>query len=434
MTGRKHGALAFLAITAWAGLAQANGRFPYANHLVVDPSDPRHVLVRTTYGFIQTVDGGDSWTWICEQSVGYGGAFDPAIALTGSGRALAGLFDGLSSSPDRGCSWSVAADPVLAKQFVIDLVVQSTDPKHALALTSTGAIDGFHVVLAESKDGGAAWAQLGVALPKDFNSETLEIAPSRPQRIYLSGIAGEPRQGVLFSTDDSGSTWERLSFDLAGGLAPYLAAVDPKDPQLVYVRLNGDGSAGQGDSLWASRDGAKTWTKLAETKGDMLGFALSPDGSKLAFGGPTDGVWLTSTTAPAPTKVSSVAARCLAWSAAGLYACGDEYPDGFTVGLSTDDGKTFRPLNHLTRLSPLECASSTATGSLCPKEWPKVRSTLGVDEVDAGPVPDAGPTPPAVKGDDDGGCSIGARTAPAFGLLALGLAALARFTRRATRS
>lgn len=422
-------ALAFLAVTSFTGLAQANGRFPYANHIVVDPSDAQHVLVRTTYGMIQTFDAGASWKWVCEQSVGYGGAFDPSIAVTGTGRELVGLFDGLSTSSDKGCTYAVAGDAVLAKQFVIDLVVQSTAPTHALALTSTGAADGFHVVIAASNDGGGTWAQLGAALPKDFNSETLEIAPSRAQRIYLSGTAGEPRAGVLFASDDDGATWERLSFDLKGGLAPYLAAVDPKDPQVVYLRLDGNAANGQGDSLWVSRDGAKTWTVLGETKGDMLGFALSPDGSKIAFGGPSDGIWLTSTTSPAPAKVSTVGARCLGWSAAGLYACGNEYPDGFTVGLSNDDGKTFKALNHLPVLSPLACPSTTTTGELCGKEWPKVQATIGTED-DAGPIGDAGPAPQPQPPSDDGGCTYGARTLPTFGLLALALTALARFARR----
>lgn len=421
----------FCAITAWTGVAQANGRFPYANHIVVDPSDQKHVLVRTTYGMIQSFDAGASWKWVCEQSVGYGGAFDPAIAVTGTGRELVGLFDGLTTSADRGCTYALATEPVVTKQFVIDFVVQPSDPKHALALTSTGSSGGFHVVLAESKDGGATWAQLGADLPKDFNSETLEIAASRPERIYLSGTAGEPRQGVIFVTDDGAKTWDRLAFDLNGGLAPYLAAVDPNDPQIVYVRLDGNATNGQGDSLWVSRDGAKTWTKLAETKGDMLGFALSPDGSKIAFGGPADGLWLTSTTTPAPTKVSSIGARCLGWSAAGLYACANEYPDGFTVGLSTDEGKTFTALNHLATLSPLECAASTTTGALCAKEWPKVQATIGTEN-DAGTSTDAGATP-APPTDDEHGCAYGARAAPSIAIVALALTGLAKLSRRRAR-
>lgn len=405
--------LAFVAVSAVSSVASANGRFPYANHLVVDPSDAKHVVVRTTYGMIQTFDSGTSWKWVCEQSVGYGGAFDPAIAVSGTGREIVGLFDGLTTSADRGCSYQPASEAFLQKQFLIDFVVQPTDPKHVVGMTSTGSSSGFHVVLAESKDGGATWSQLGDALPLDFNSETLEIAPSRPERLYLSGVSGEPRAGVIFKSDDAGKTWIRSSFDLKGGLAPYLAAVDPKDPQIVYVRLDGDSTMGQGDSLWRSADGGATWTQIGQTKGEMLGFALSPDGSKVAFGGPSDGVWLTSTTSSSPAKTSAIGARCLTWAAAGLYACANEYPDGFTVGLSNDEGKTFKPLNHLAVLSPLECAAPTSTGSLCPKEWPKIQATIGTD--DAG-TSDAGPTPtPAPPSDDPScGCSTPGRATGAL--------------------
>jgi photosystem II stability/assembly factor-like uncharacterized protein len=429
--------LAFVVVTTWTGLASANGRFPYANHLVVDPADHAHVVVRSTYGILQSFDAGASWKWLCEQSVGYGGPFDPAITVSGSGRGLVGLFDGLTTTVDRGCTWVAANDPVITKQFVIDFVLDAQQPTRVLALTSTGTSDGFHVVVAESNDGGGSFAPLGVDLPRDFDSETLEIAASRPERIYLSGTAGEPRQGVIEKTDDAGKTWERLAFDLQGGLAPYLAAIDPKDPDVVYARLDGNATDGQGDSLWVTRDGAKSWTQIGQTKGEMLGFALSPDGSKIAFGGPTDGLWLTSTATPAPAppapvKVSGVGVRCLTWSAAGLYACGSEYPDGFTVGLSKDEGRTFDALNHLSALAPLECPSTTPTGALCGAEWPKVQATIGTDD-DAGLPADAGPSasPPASSG--EGGCSYGALAKSPWALTLVMLAALAGFSRRRPR-
>lgn len=73
-----------LAVVTVASRASANGRFPFANQLVVAPKDPTHIALRTTYGFLQSLDAGKTWVWVCEKSIGYGGTFDPAIGITGT--------------------------------------------------------------------------------------------------------------------------------------------------------------------------------------------------------------------------------------------------------------------------------------------------------------------------------------------------------------
>jgi hypothetical protein len=54
----------------------------------------------------------------------------------------------------------------------------------------------------------------------------------------------------------------------------------------------------------------------------MLGFALSPDGSRLAYGGPADGLFIgASDGSEGFTKLSELRVRCLRWNQTGLYAC-----------------------------------------------------------------------------------------------------------------
>lgn len=431
-------ALTVCAVLAWTATASANGRFPYANQLVVAPSDDKHIVLRTTYGIVESFDHGTTWKWLCEASVGYGGKFDPAIGITKSGRILVGLFDGLSSSTDRGCNFDRVGGALFTKQFMIDLVVEKNDPSRAVAITSTGRPDGsgFHVIVGESTDSGATWTQAGVDLPLDFNSETIEVAPSRTDRIYASGLlAGTTRQGLIQKSDDRGKTWERLPVDLGlNGLAPYISAIDPNDPDTIWMRIDGDAILLAPDRLVVSRDGGKTFTEVARATGEMQAFALSPDGTKVAFGGPTDGVWIASTTDPKPTKVASLGARCLTWTKAGLYVCATEYPDGFTVGLSTDEAKTFKPLYQLSFVTPLECAPSTTTGKSCPTEWPKVQGTIGTPIEDSGPMPvDGGtgakpPATPAAAGPC--GCGLAGPSGARLGLFALTLALVSSFARR----
>jgi hypothetical protein len=189
---------------------------------------------------------------------------------------------------------------------------------------------------------------------------------------------------VIERSDDRGATWQELPIPgTDASHLPYIGAVDPTSPDVLYVRLDGDPA----DQLLVSKDGGATWQKVFETTGNMSGFALSPGGATVALGGGADGLW----TAPAATlqftKVSEASVACLTWSLGGLYVCADEHADMFTVGLSTDQGKTWRPLMHLQDLcGPLQCDASTSVGQQCPSLWPSTQSILDAtcDGSDAG--------------------------------------------------
>ena len=84
-------------------MAGANGRFPKAQALVTRPgSDGRELYMRATFGVMRSTDGGASWRWMCEPSLGYDGTWDPAIAVTRDGVLWVGLPDGLAYTRD-GC-------------------------------------------------------------------------------------------------------------------------------------------------------------------------------------------------------------------------------------------------------------------------------------------------------------------------------------------
>ncbi len=270
-------AIAALALVLVPATAAANGRFPYANQLVVAPTDPTRLTMRTTYGVLQSFDAGARWLWLCETSIGYGGTLDPAIAVTAEGRLLAGLFGaGVATSSDRGCTFTSDAAPFTGL-YVIDLAVDPSNPSRVVAITSSGSAGGtFTVVVGESVDGGATWKQLGAALPPTFNAETIEVAASRKERLYASGSrTGVPsdagadgevgpagRVGLLYRSDDHGASWKELPVDLEGGLAAFVSAVDPKDPDRIYVRVSADPKSGSTtDHLLFSPDGGASFTR-----------------------------------------------------------------------------------------------------------------------------------------------------------------------------
>ena len=383
---------------ASSGDARANGRMAAAHQLIASPSDPSLLAMETTFGILVSQDQGKALGWVCESAVGYGadGSQDPSIALT-TKLLLAGLREGLAVSPDRGCSWSIALD-----EPVVDLVVRPDDPHTAYALTSKYAAVGdgggnlFTTHVFVTHDDGLTWTPQGAALDPAVQVETIDIARSDPTRIYVGGAGqhttddgGIEPVGIVLASRDSGATYtetaiplDASNFELEG--AAYVSAVDPTNPDRVYVRI-GDGFV---DRLLVSDDGAATLRTAFQAKGPLLGFALSDDGSRLYVGGPLDGVVF----APVPPADKGPLASsafeqkgifnitCLSWIRGELYACMGEPAHTYVqqLGMSTNDGASFAQVFPLACLTgPLACLNPAAA-ALCNLSLGVVHAGLGV--------------------------------------------------------
>jgi photosystem II stability/assembly factor-like uncharacterized protein len=419
--------------------ALANGRFPAAGQIAVDPADPSHLVVRTTFGLVATRDGGARWSWICEQAMGLGGAQDPMTAVGGGGALLVGAAEGLLVSRDGGCDWAHGPAGV-GDHYCTDLATLRDHPERAIFLESVAVGAGFATEVWTTSDSAKTVTQLGADLPDEFIGLTLDVAPSDPTRIYVSGRRGAPSYpGAMVRSTNAGATWEPIDPPgLDASNLPFIAAVGPNDADLVYVRVDGP----EGDRLLVTRNGGATWATAFEAKGALLGFALSPSGAMVALGGDQDGLYRASSADLAFEPVSNSSIRCLTWTGAGLYACGDEMTDGFTVGLSTDDGASFTPVMHQGNVcGPLACPAGSSVAGACPAAWDAVATELDAKECadpeDAG-APDAGdeagaPSPPGSEsgaggsdGSGDGGCACAVPGEPQspkpIALLGIGLA------------
>ena len=236
-------------------------------------------------------------------------------------------------------------------------------------------------------------------------------------------LAGVP-SGVLLRSTDGAQTFAETDFPLIAGdaglldRAPYVSAVDPTNPDRVYVRVdNIDGSR-----ILVSDDGLATTRQVWQAQGDILGFAVSPDGTTVYAGGPTDGLHVATSAALSFTSQAWPGqVQCLAFQGTRLLACSDEV-SGFAIGASTDDGKTWTPMLHLSCVQgPLTCDPTSAVTTQCVPLWAAQQEQLGgACVLDAGT--DAGSpaggddgggavTPPTSKPPAKGGCSC---TAPAL--------------------
>lgn len=352
--------------------ARANGRFPAANQIVFSPTDPNLLVLRTTFGILFSHDGGVTWLWLCEDVLGISSAAvgDPVLALTvGSVVAGPGQMNGLFVSRDTGCNWSSAGGS-LEGQLIKDLVVKPGAPDVVLALTSTYGLSagaeggpGYSQEVDTSPDDGMSWSALGSPLDPSASATSIELAASDTDRIYVSAIRGanETRTASLFVSTDAGGTWtERpVPIDPNTEAEIYIAAVDPMTADRVYVR-----TLGQPSRLLVTSDAGQTFQPALSLSGQMLGFALSPDGSRVYAGSIEDGLFVAGRDALAFEHASKIHVQCLATHGADLWACSDE-PSGFIAGVSNDDGATFTAKAHLKAQPMITCTANSNAASQC---------------------------------------------------------------------
>jgi hypothetical protein len=381
--------------------AGANGRYPSAGQIALSPgAGSESLLVQATYGILR-VDGSGEGRWICEQSVGYGGEQDPPIALAGDGELLVAPAEGLRVSLDRGCSFEPPSG-ALEAAYTTDLSVDPSMPSRVYA-TSSPTSGAGPSLLARSDDGGRSFSSLG-SIGEGLLTLTIEVAPSDPNRIAVTALEGSAFTPVLLVSDDAGTTWVSHVLPTVG--SPYLSAIDPLDRDRFYLRFDSDGD----DALYVTTDGGATVQLVTVSTGPMLGFALSPDGSTLAIGGPAMGVRIADATELDFVDAARIGVRCLRWGQSALYACA-EIADGLIVARSLDDGASFEAMLASRDLLELDCPPETPTADLCPGAWGAVATLLGAGSSESGSSASSSSSGGGERPVDEAGCGIGGRAA-----------------------
>lgn len=364
--------------------AWANGRYPLSNQLVVGPKDASHIAVRATFGLVLSPDQGKSWHWVCEAAAQFVNGEDPPIEVTADNSLIVASSSAFTTSSDFGCNWALPE----SDQVIVDSDVDRSDPKRVVSAASLFDAGKYSFALRQSLDNGVSWQPFGVTA--EGYVLTLAIAPSQPKRIYVSTTSLSAGTPSVVRTDDDGATWHPFVLPADGGPVPYIAAIDPLNADRVYVRAP---TTAGGDVLFVTENAGKDWKQILKAKGTLAGFALSPDGSQIAVGGPTDPVKMASASDYAFTDVNDLGVTCLTWTSTGIFACADQATAGFSVGLSTDEGATFEPLFVPSKLTLQVCNAGTPVAMSCPNAWRGLAPIIGAD--------------PATPGYETGGSGVG---------------------------
>jgi photosystem II stability/assembly factor-like uncharacterized protein len=290
-----------------------------------------------------------------------------------------------------------------------------------LAVTSSG---GFDNLVYRSTDQGATWEPTGDPI-EPILFEAMAVAPSDPMRVYLSGsyppTRDTPRMPFVHRSNDAGATWERIAFadfdETDRNI--YVLGVDPNDPDHLLMRVKNEGD----DRLVRSTDAGTTWS-VVQTLPDIDSFAWAENGATVWMGGDMGtGLYRSDDGGVSFAQIhAELEISCLSSRGSELWACGNNYTDGFAIGLSTDGGETFeKKLLYAEIPGMIECAPDSATTTACTPELPDLIFDLGLPLdagvprpdgsvapwLDSGPRPDAAERDAATPGSDAGGAAGG---------------------------
>ncbi|HUB07631.1 MAG TPA: MYXO-CTERM sorting domain-containing protein [Myxococcales bacterium] len=441
---------------AWAG-GQCSA-FPSPYEVVLPASQPNDIVLAGGFGLFVSSDDGVTWWYQClgvQQCPRSGYAYGADGTLFAD---LLGYPDGgpetvPAISTDLACGWTASAG--LSSSDVWAAAFDPTAEGHLLVLSSLDGGSGTSAAF-PSVDDGATFGRPVYATHDSLSS--LAYCASEPGSLYLAGNGWTDggATGVPFLVQglDGGATWSpelehpelaQALGSLLGDAGPgadgasnpriSLVAVDPADCGTVYLRL----TTPAGEGLAVSHDRGATLQLVFTLQGgaSISGVAVGADGTTFVATGcspardcPDHGLWAASPGNSSFQRVSPIDATCLGVRGDRLYACGDDGTDGFALGVSTDDGKTFMPVVRFSGIDGIATCPGSPLGEACEQAWCGPAGLAEALGVDAGCGLDAGPAAAPSVSPPPKGCGCGTGDSAGWLSLLLGIPLAPRTRRR----
>jgi hypothetical protein len=368
---------AVVAVMVLAGSAHAHPGGPETSRSITfGVGDPSLVSADTSFGVLQSHDGGSTWQWMCELALGYQWPFQPDFAYAGDGALFATSLANAVVLRANGCTF----DPVGSDMFSSITV----GPDRALYMASVGLAD---AKIYRSTDDGLTFPIAATAgVIGDWYS-SIEVARSDSARVYLAGYRVEPqfkRSWQLYTSRDAGQTFAPSVFPASMGSSEssYMQIVGIAEPDTLYVRVNQADDA-FGSTLGRSTDAGATWSQLAASP-SPLAFVLRRNGDLVKAVEDPPSAWVSHDRGDhwdplaAPPHIS-----CLVERADGeLWACTRNYApgDGAAIMATTDLGAWRSVLRFEDLTGPVACAAGTVQADTCalPNQWCPIVKKLAI--------------------------------------------------------
>jgi len=239
-----------------------------ASALLVDPADPVRLYALSGGNLYASSNGGGSWQAAKGVGLPYGAVTAICSQAGEPGVIYAGTWSlGVMRSTDHGATWVKTSTPSpFAPTRIYKIATHPLKPSTLFASATTG--------LFESSDAGVTWRNLFPPFP----IAEFAIASSDPARLWL---ITELTNREVFQSSDGGATWGKTMYGLAPGRPPKRVAVDPADPNRVYLTTNG--------GIYTKKPGVQCGSQLETTTATV---AAEPASGTVSFDAVADCTWL----------------------------------------------------------------------------------------------------------------------------------------------
>ena len=268
------------------GFNAGNASLSAPRNLSISPHNPKEIFIAANWRPCLSTDGGATWA---ERSAGADISCVTDIRFH-QGRAYVTCMDeGTLVSRDDGATWRqlwpLRHTPGVSGH---DWRVAVDEVNGATRILST-ATPWYEVptCVIRSEDGGTTFQPVTTGLP-DYtlrpntmwgqgHPRALVVDPKNPQTIYL-GIDGDAvggkSGGGLFKSQDGGVTWKQLPSQPASRRMFYGLVVDPADSNRLFW-----GACGSNGGVHRSLDGGMTWEHVFKDDGFIWNLHACADGT-----------------------------------------------------------------------------------------------------------------------------------------------------------
>jgi photosystem II stability/assembly factor-like uncharacterized protein len=273
-----------------------------------DPFDHNRQFISTTdIGLFRSEDGGKSWTSSTQgvpkdwMNTTYWVEFDPKIRgrvwsvnswthdlprpKMWRAHGISNYRGGVCRSDDGGRTW-VKSNEGMEQTAATHILLDPTSPPNVRVLYVAGFGRGVY----KSVDGGLSWKlkNNGITQNEPFawriirdNGGALYVLIARRSE---DGSLGNDKDGAVYKSTDNAENWSRVAMP-DGSNAPNGLAIDPSNPQRLYLAAwaRASGAHGDGGGAYLSENGGKTWRQVLEKDRHIYDITIDPRDSKILY-------------------------------------------------------------------------------------------------------------------------------------------------------
>ena len=261
------------------------------SNLALNPLNPREIYLSINWRPAWSGDGGATWT---ERDAGADITCVADIRFSGKRTYTSAMDEGTLASDDQGVTWRQLwplknTDDLSGHDWRIG--VSPLNGADHLIGTASPWNQAHQARVVVSDDGGKTFKVTTAGLP-DYvvhantmwgsgYGRALAIDPNDPKVVYM-GIDGDATTGKsgggIFKSLDAGMTWSQLPNQPPSRRMFYGLAVDPTDSKRLYW-----GACGAGGGLYRSDDGGATWKLVFSQATWIFNLHVTADGTLYAL-------------------------------------------------------------------------------------------------------------------------------------------------------